>query len=182
MKKKIVLILYLVAPIIQAQTIDTQDIEVRVTLPEVSLISIEPENSTIYLVMENTQNAGDRVDFVSKSKQFLWLNYTCSLAPNSPSKNLLAQIISGSVPEGLELQLKVNEYSGSGKGQFGIPISTVSLQEYPQIIITNIGGSFTNQGINQGHQLEYQLEITNYKRLDSEKSNTLTIVYTLTDN
>jgi len=181
-KKSIVFILTIVATNLYAQTIDSQEVEFRITLPEVSLVSIAPDNSTITLALENTEIAGEKVKYSSKTDPQLWLNYTCSIAPNSPSKNLTAQIISGNVPDGLELQLNVSEYSGSGKGNFGTPISKINLQNYPQNIISNIGGSYTNKGVNNGHKLEYAIAITNYEQLDSENSNILTIVYTISDN
>lgn len=182
MNKIILFFVILVTSNLAAQTIDTQEIEVSLALPEVSLVSIKPDNSTIVISMENANVAGEKIVCTSKSENHLWLNYTCSLAPESPSKNLTAQIISGSVPNGLELQLTVSDYTGNGKGRFGTPIPKIKLQNYPQNIISNIGGSYTNQGINNGHELEYTLEISNYKLLDSEKSNTLTILYTLNDN
>lgn len=180
--KKSIFFLLLSVSVVQAQVIDAQDVEVRLTLPEVSLVSIKPDNSTIVFSMETSDLAGEKAVFASTYATQLWLNYTCSIAPNSPTKNLSAQIISGSVPEGLELLLKVSEYSGSGSGQFGVPLPLVKLRSYPQTIMTNIGGSYTNKGVNQGHQLEYELEITNYKRLDAKNSNILTIIYTLSDN
>lgn len=165
-----------------AQTNDNQEIEFRMELPEIALVSIAPENSTILLAMEKTEIAGEKINYTTKYDHQLWLNYTCSIAPDSPSKNLSAQIISGSVPAGLELQLMISDYSGSGKGEFGTPVPQISLQNYPQNIITNLRGSFTNKGINNGHRLEYSLAVTNYKLLDAESSNTLTIVFTISDN
>jgi hypothetical protein len=181
-KKIIVYVLTILANGLVAQTIDNQEIEFRIELPEIALVSIAPENSTILLAMEKTDIAGEKIVYTTRYDHQLWLNYTCSIAPYSPSKNISAQIISGSVPAGLELQLIVSNYSGSGKGEFGTPMPQVSLQNYPQNIITNLGGSFTNKGINNGHKLEYRLAVTNYKLLDAESSNTLTIVYTISDN
>lgn len=182
MKKIGFLFLLILAPFVKAQTLDSQEVEFRVTLPEVALVSLKPENTTIILEMGVTQKAGEKIEYISKSDSQLWLNYTCSIAPDSPSKNISAQISSETVPEGLVLQLKVSEYTGTGKGQFGTSIPKINLQNFPQIILSNIGGSYTNQGSYNGHKLEYNLEVTNYKLLDSEKSNTLTIVYTLSDN
>ncbi len=71
---------------------------------------------------------------------------------------------------------------GHGKGQFGRSSCTVQLANYPQNIINNIGGSYSGTGVGNGHQLLYYLEITNYSLLDFEDANTLTIVYTLTDD
>jgi hypothetical protein len=181
-KKIAVLILIVLVNNTVAQTTDNQEIEFRMTLPEIALVSIAPENSTILLAMEKTEIAGEKIVYSSKKDHQLWLNYTCSIAPDSPSKNLSVQIISGSVPNGIELQLLASEYSGSGKGKFGTPMPRINLQNHPQTLISNIGGSFTNKGINSGHKLEYSLEITNYKLLDAESSNTLTIVFTISDN
>ncbi len=182
MKKNIVYLFLVLVNSMTAQTNDNQEIEFRIALPEIALVSIAPENSTILLAMEKTEIAGEKIVYTSKQNHELWLNYTCSIAPDSPSKNLSAQIVSGSVPAGLELQLMVNSYSGSGQGEFGTPMNKISVQNYPQNIISNIGGSFTNKGINNGHKLEYSLGVTNYKLLDSESSNTLTIVFTISDN
>lgn len=167
---------------LKAQITDSQEIDFRVSLPEVSLLNIAPEHSTLLLNFEQTQSAGQKIFFIPRSQNQLWINYTCSLAPGKPTKNISAQIISGSVPDGLSLALKTSEYSGSGKGLFGSAVSTVTLQSYPQVIISNIGGSYTNKGVNNGHKMEYILEISNYRLLDYDKSNTLTILYTLSDN
>ena len=182
MKKIIVYLFLILVNSITAQTTDSQEIEFRIALPEITLVSIAPENSTILLAMEKTEFAGEKIVYTSKQDHQLWLNYTCSIAPESPSKNISVQIVSGSVPTGIDLQLSVSEYSGSGKGEFGTPIHKLSVQNYPQNIISNIGGSFTNKGTNNGHKLEYSLGVTNYKLLDAESSNTLTIVFTISDN
>lgn len=182
MKKISVLLFTLLVSNSFSQTTDVHEIDFRVVLPEIALLSIAPENSTIILAMEKTEIAGEKFVYSSKEDHQLWLNYTCSIAPDSPSKNLTAQIISGSVPGGIELQLAVSEYSGSGSGKFGIPLSKISLESYPQNIISNIGGSYTNKGINNGHKLEYSIRVTNYKLLDAESSNTLIIVFTISDN
>jgi hypothetical protein len=181
-KKIIVLVLALLVNTLVAQTNDNQEIEFRMTVPEIALVSVAPENSAILLAMEKTEIAGEKIVYTSNQDHQLWLNYTCSIAPDSPSKNISVQIVSGSVPTGIDLQLSVSEYSGSGKGEFGTPTDKISVQNYPQNIISNIGGSFTNKGINNGHKLEYSLGITNYKLLDAESSNTLTIVFTISDN
>jgi hypothetical protein len=181
-KKIKVLFFALLTTTLVAQKTDNQEIEFRITVPEIALVSIAPENSTIVLAMEKTEIAGEKIVYISKQDHQLWLNYSCSIAPDSPSKNISVQIVSGNVPTGIDLQLSVSEYSGSGKGEFGTPIHKISLQHYPQNIISNIGGSFTNKGINNGHKLEYSLGVTNYKLLDAESSNTLTIVFTISDN
>ena len=182
MKKISVLLLTMLFSNLFSQTTDVHEIDFRVVLPEITLLSIAPENNTIILAMEKTDIAGEKLEYTSKQDRQIWLNYTCSIAPDSPSKNLTAQIVSGSVPDGLELQLTVDEYSGSGNGKFGIPLSKISLQNYPQNIISNIGGSYTNKGINNGHKLEYSLGVTNYELLDAESSDTLTVVFTISDN
>ncbi len=182
MKQLTLLILLICNNSFFAQINDFQDFEFRITIPEMALVSIAPENTTVQLTMEKTEIAGEKIGYISKQEQPLWLNYTCSIALDSPSKNIAAQIISGSVPPGIQLQLITSEYSGSGKGTFGLPAPQISLQNYPQNIITNIGGSFTNKGIYNGHEIKYSLKIINYKLLDAESSNTLTVVFTISDN
>lgn len=182
MKQVYVLFLTILTLNSVAQTTDVEEIEFRMVLPEIALLSIAPENSTTVLSLEKTDEAGKKLVYTSKQDSQLWLNYTCSIAPDSPFKNLTAQIISGSVPRGLDLQLNVGEYYGSGSGKFGIPLHQISLKNYPQNIISNIGGSYTSKGLNNGHKLEYSLIVTDYKLLDAESSNTLTIVFTISDN
>ena len=178
----LLMILFFLTNCSKAQTVNFQEIEISVTLPEISLINIKPDNATIILSAIKHDIAGEKIDFISNDNNSLWLNYTTSIAHERPFKNISAQIVSGKVPDGLALKLKISDYFGSGKGQFGIPISTIYLEIFPKIIMTDIGGCYTREGINNGHKLQYVLEVTDYKLLNSENSGTLTILYTLNDN
>lgn len=181
--KKFFLYQFLLFRIIStAQFFEEKEVEFRIVIPEISLVNIVPEDNLVVFDINNLSNPGEKIEYTSSSNSKLWLNYTSSNSPETPSKNLSVQIISGFIPKGLELKIKLSEYAGSGYGKFGFPSNGIFLKEYPQIILSDIGGCFTNKGVNNGHRIEYILVVSNFKLLDATNSSTLNIVYTLTDN
>ena len=87
----------------------------------------------------------------------------------------------------MNLFVKVNKDIGVGGGKVGMPItSKQALQKAPIKVIEKIGSSYTGVGINKGHNVIYNLELKNdigaYSKLDFDQSQTIAIVYTLTDN
>lgn len=110
--------------------------------------------------------AGDSLNFSIKGKgtsQVItpnfagttWLNYTSVVEENST--NLIsANLTTVDLPAEVIIKLKVGMATGAGYGQKGVSVGTITLSNYPQTIITNIGTCFTGQGANMGHQLNFQ--------------------------
>jgi hypothetical protein len=165
-----------------SQIIDSRAVTLQTNIPSVALIDIEPMNESITLDLQHSNNAGKQIQNSSNVDDTKWINYSCSLSPESPFKSLSVQIVSGTVPSGTELLLEANNYIGSGNGQHGISNGIIALNSFPQNIITNIGAAYTSNGTNNGHRLIYSLRIIDYSLLDYEDSTTLTITFTLTDD
>ncbi len=70
---------------------------------------------------------------------------------------------------------------GNGLGFRGSSAGILTLTSTPQTIVSNIRGAYTGEGIGNGYELTYYLEIFDYKLLDFNQSATLTITLTLTD-
>ncbi len=81
---------------------------------------------------------------------------------------------------GIALKLLAGTATGGG-GTLGVSTGQKTLTTSPQIIISGIGGAFTGNGVNNGHQLTLATEITNYTQLVQTSSQTITITYTISN-
>ncbi|APD05830.1 hypothetical protein UJ101_00278 [Flavobacteriaceae bacterium UJ101] len=151
-----------------------------VNLPEISMMDLS-DNNTITLNAEIPNDAGKALDLqsVDNSK---WINYTSAIVPGGTSRKIQASISAGSLPPGIELELGIGSYFGFGEGVLGISEGIVSLNTMPQTIINGIGGAYTGDGVNNGHQLNFRLSISDYAQLDYESVGSVEVTYTLTDN
>jgi hypothetical protein len=181
MLKYIIAFLFISSTLNYGQVNDLQNIAVDLTIPEINLLAIS-NNEPLLFYLEPIENAGEKINALTSSNNNFWINYTATLSETSTFKNLTAQIVSGKVPTGTKLMLEASSYSGIGKGNLGSSEGAIELKNLPQVILSNIGGSFTGTGSNNGHQLLYTLNITNYSLLDYEDTTTLTVIYTLSDN
>ena len=166
---------------VYSQTLDSHTSNLNFNIPEVAMLSIKPSNETVFLNLTNVTEAGENSQVVSTNNN-KWINFTSCLNVSTSYRNISAQIVTGTTPSGTELKMTVANYSGSGAGNYGIPISNITLSNSPQNIITNIGGAYTGNGEYNGYQITYNLSITNYELLDYNDSNSLTISFTLIDN
>ena len=171
----------LVSSNIQAQ-VDIEQHDVFFTIPEISIMDIEPDNTIIALTFDLPNEAGAPIGVSANSTDNTkWINYSSSISPTSSFKNISAQITSGLVPDGVELNLQAGIYGGSGQGVLGTPVGLITLNNTAQNIITGIGGAFTGDGINNGHQLTFSLSIDDYGLLDYDNSSTIEVTFTITD-
>ncbi len=182
MKKLINCILLLLAYQIYGQSTDYWD--VNITLPQIALLDIEPNNSTIELEALPPNKPGEELNTGEGIDESKWINYTSTSSLSNPTKSVFAEIIQGQVPSGMEVRLKADNYSGSdGDGVFGISTGTIVLDNSAKIIISNIGGAFTGDNKNNGHKLTFSLHIINYEEMSIvDDSNVLLVSYTLMDN
>ena len=91
------------------------------------------------------------------------------------------------MPSGLKLRVKPQPYTGSGDGDLGFISNGTNgrvLIATDGKIIRNIRTCFTGDGPGNGHRLVYALEYRNnqYKNIYFDDSNTVTVLYTITDN
>lgn len=177
--KHLLFILYcLITTIVYSQ--DDDDTEVSFKLKEIATLNIAPNNTVVTLNLDASNSPGEKVKIVVANNT-KWINFTSAISDSSSPRNLSVKIDDGEVPSGLYLKLEIANYTGNGKGQLGTPSKTITLNKSSQTIISNIGAAYTGNGINNGFELTYYLEIYNYKLLDMNNSETLSISLTLTD-
>ena len=99
-----------------------------------------------------------------------WLNYNITVTPPDLPVSVTAEITSGAISEGLQIQLQAGAYSGTGGSNPGIPTGNLILKSIPQVLISNIGTCNTGTGVNVGHQLTYKLSISDYNAIKSSTS------------
>ncbi|MFT5885819.1 MAG: hypothetical protein ACI9IP_002281, partial [Arcticibacterium sp.] len=51
-----------------------------------------------------------------------------------------------------------------------------------KILISNIGSTYTGNGVNQGHSLNYKIEISDVSVLDAANSGNINLTFTIIDN
>ncbi|MFK7982691.1 MAG: hypothetical protein AB8G86_22115 [Saprospiraceae bacterium] len=149
-------------------------------IPEIAILDIEPNNTTINLSLNAPTESGTAVTF-SKEDASKWLNYTSAIAPNGASRSIAAQISGNSIPEGLQLYLEAGNYRGSGGGTLGKSTGKMALDTSPRTIVSDIGRSYTGNGTNNGHQLKYALSIADYGKLNAETNQQVMVIFTITE-
>jgi hypothetical protein len=162
-----------------AQRTTSSTIPVNLTLPEVALLDIEPNNSAVAIHLPAPTIVGE---FIKKTENLnaKWLNYTSAVTIGK-YRNITVQIEYGGVPAGTKIGVMASSASG-GSGAMGSSNGWVMLSNAPQRIVNSIGGAFTGNGANAGHPLSYFLEVTEVSNLNFDASGTLGLVFTLIDN
>jgi hypothetical protein len=151
---------------------------VNFTLPSVALLDLN-NNSGITLAFQSPTEAGSPI--VSPATNTTkWLNFTSAVA-SSVTRKITAQVVSGTVPNGVQLKLETSSYAGTGSGALGTVTSPVYLTTTATTFINSIGGAFTGNGTGNGYNLKYSLEIQNYSLLRNTNTS-FTVIYTLIDN
>jgi len=151
-----------------------------VTIPEIAILDIEPNNTPINLSLNIPTESGEGMS-IAKEDATKWLNYTSAIAPSGASRSIAAQISGNNFPAGLQLYLEASNYTGSGGGTLGKSTGKMALDTSPKTIINDIGRSYTGNGHNNGHQLIYSLAITDYEQLSGTTSEEMTIIFTITE-
>jgi hypothetical protein len=178
--KPLTLLLFSLYIISSSAQRNVDEINVNLNLNEIAILNIEPSNTMVVLNLETPNNPGEKAKITSVNNK-KWINFSSAITENSPPRNLSIKIEDGSVPSGIYLKLLISNYMGSGKGQLGASKNMITLNRSSQVIISDIGGAFTGNGINNGYEIIYFLEIYDYKLLDVNNSETLSISLTLTD-
>ena len=161
--------------------------DVSITIPEVALLDVEPVGTnSVALNPKAPTEAGNFLDFSAATDESLWINYSSVVGSKTePSRKVTVMISSGFVPKGLDLYVAAAAAS-NGKGALGTSVGQVKLTETPTDLITDIGSCYTEDGLNNGHQLSYSLQLSNdddlISMVDFDDTNSLVITYTLTDN
>jgi hypothetical protein len=151
---------------------------ISITVPSYALLDIAPNNTAFNLNLVAPTEAGN-ISTINPANSTKWINFTSAVAPGI-TRRITAQV-SGALPNGLNLKLIVANYAGAGAGTTGTSSGTIFLSGTAQTVINGIGGAFTGDGINNGYNLKYSVEIVDYSLLKAQ-SNTFSIIYTLIDN
>ena len=180
----IIIVLILIAQDVFSQN-NGKGHRVRISIPEVAMLDLE-SNGTKDIVLSPvvSNEAGAPIDFDNINDNSVWVNYSSIVGSASEQTRNVVVSLSDEVPPGVNLKVYASEYSGNGNGKFGSPTGELILTTTPTELISSIGSCYTGNGPNKGHQLTYSLELISdedYRLLDFDKSNTLTVTYTLTD-
>jgi hypothetical protein len=169
--------------IIQAQT-KNKSHNIVISIPEVALLDLEASDLLVNLELTAPNEAGTRLDFSKAHNSNVWVNYSSITSVNQPHRKVCAYI-EGEIPDGLKVVLTASQYTGNGGGRTGMPTGSITLSNQMQDVITQIGSCYTGDGVNNGHLLNYSLELENgeesYSALAFDKSNTISVTYVLTD-
>lgn len=179
---KWLLLLFLILPLQGAFAQGSANLVFNVTTPRLALIDIEPSsNNNVTLQITPSPEAGESTGTFPANSD-LWINYTCAKSNSDPFKKVNVQV-NGTIPAGITLKIAASAATGFGRGQRGTPTgSPVTLSNTPQTLISGIGGSFTGDGIGNGHQLTFTIDIPNFNILNVSPNTTLQVIYTLADN
>jgi hypothetical protein len=151
---------------------------VNITMPSIALLDIEPNTTGFNLGLTAPTEAGNTITTISTNSS-KWINFTSAVTAGATKRVSIR--LSGTIPNGVNLVLTTSSYSGTGAGSLGTRVSPLTLSTNEQILINSIGGAFTGNGIDNGYNLNYTLQVTNFSLLRSQSS-TLSVVFTLIDN
>ncbi|MEZ5103567.1 MAG: hypothetical protein R2757_03655 [Draconibacterium sp.] len=161
---------------------------VTIDIKDFALIDIEGPGNNTSIKLESTTptEAGLGINFDNASNNTLWLNYSSVVAKGKTRK--ITAKVDGTLPDGVDLMLKANTYSGNGKGQKGQPsnVAAQKLTSGETEIINNIKSCYTGNGVNNGHNLEYSLRFKDgsednaYNELESGTFN-INVTYTVSE-
>lgn len=162
--------------------------KVEINIPEVAILDLESSTGTgVSLEIKPPKEAGEMVDLSEAKDSSLWLNYSSITSSGmSANRKVTAKLVAGSVPAGTRLRVKALDYSGSGDGDLGAPQNKngVILTKRNKTVVKNINSCYTGNGPNNGHQLVYSLELkkNKYNDLKFNQTNTVTVLYTISEN
>jgi len=162
---------------------DVDDHPLSLNMPQISLVTIMPNNSAITLELGTPVSPGEKPrDNVSEAKDSSkWLNYTSCRRGKKTRRRVDVQITQGAIPDGLKISVKASKYKLHGKGRRGNPSRTIYLSTASQTLVNNIGNCHTGRGAQRGHRLTYQLILDDFNKLNAEPETSITVTYTISD-
>jgi len=163
-----------------AQDTNTSSLSYTVTIPAVALLSLGGPTS-ISLSPTAPTEAGLGLNFSGSTNNQVWVNVSSTVGTTiKTTRNVSAQITSGSVPSGFILRVQPTAAT-SGAGTRGTVSGVITLSGSAQNIVTAIGSCYTNNGVNNGYRLTYTLVKNTYSAIKFDQPANLTITYTLSD-
>ncbi|MDZ7877122.1 MAG: hypothetical protein U5L45_05605 [Saprospiraceae bacterium] len=158
-----------------AQT--TASVNVSISLPSVALLDVEPNGGFNFNLISPTEAGNPSTTTATNNTK--WLNFTSAVVKGTTRKIMVQSV--GSLPNGINLKLVTANYTGTGAGALGNAVSPLYLSSTQQTVVNAIGGAFTGNGVGNGYNLMYSLEIANYGLLRNQSAS-VSILYTLMDN
>lgn len=180
-----VVVFFLFASILSFAQNNTASHQIEINIEEVALIALSNEASgNIRFQPFSGNEAGSVLSFKEEqTDNSFWINYT-SIKKHQLHTRRVTAFIQGEMPQGLNLIVTAMPAQGQGNGALGQSAGTTLLGEEPKEIITGIGSCYTGTGVNNGHNLVYNLEVDEdvlvYSDLKQEDLS-FNVVYTLTD-
>ncbi|MDD2612753.1 MAG: hypothetical protein PHR38_08195 [Bacteroidales bacterium] len=163
--------------LVTAQKDNVVETPVKVSIPSVSLVGFAGSDAHL------TNTPGKRAEQIitPSIRDTTWLNYS-SIVDEKSANVISVNINSGNLPAEVVVKLNVGEDVGAGAGTMGKSAGQITLSEYPQAIITDIGSCYTGQGSKKGHPLTYSWEWpstydVNHPSIDNIE---VSVIYTLT--
>lgn len=163
---------------------ETREVNASINLEEVAMLDLEPNNSTVTLNLSSAIEAGEKV-LIEESYNDKWINFSSAVFAGNSRSILIQMDLGQKAPSGINLKLRTENYTGSGKFYLDMEpsvVNVVTLNDQPQTIVSDIRGAFTGNGENNGYKITYELVIYDYKLLDFNQSASLSIILTLTDS
>ena len=148
---------------------------VSISFSSLALLDIAPAGS-ININFTAPTEAGNPL--INPSNNTKWINYSSAVTV-AQTRSVTASI-SASIP-GVDVKIQAAAFTGAGGGARGITTGLKTLSTSPNVIINGIGGAFTGNGANNGHQLTISLVPNNYTLLAAQNTN-VTITYTIISN
>ncbi len=157
---------------------------ITIGLPASSVLDIEGPggDKSLTFTTQAVVEAGSEYNY-DLVDETLWLNYSNVKAENGATRKVNVQM-AGALPEGMTLTVSADPYSGNGEGEVGTPNPmAIVLDGSISTIVSNIGSVYTGNGINNGHNLSYELEFDNARLeyLSANLNTAVTITYTIED-
>ncbi len=177
--------LALVGTMAFAQDDQDDNHQISFAIPATSILDIEGPggNNSINFTPEDITEAGNAFDF-NLSDASLWLNYS-NIKPDAESTRKVTVGMTNDLPTGMTLTVTAGSDAGNGNGIKGTPnASAIALANgTTSTIITGIGSAYTGNGVNNGHQLTYNLAFDNaeFETLSADLNESVTITYTIAD-
>ena len=150
---------------------------VNLYLPSLFLIDIEPKQN-ITMNFSAPSEAGNKIS-APLSNASKWLNYSSAIFEGGNARSIFASI--NQVIPGVDIQVQAANMLSAGHGVTGISTGKITLNTSPKAILTGIGGAFTGNGINNGHQLTYTLKTNTYANLSAITNSVILIVFTISE-
>ena len=177
--------LALVGTMAFAQDDQDDNHQISFSVPSTSILDIEGPggNNGINFTPEAITEAGNAFNF-NLSDATLWLNYS-NIKESADATRKVTVGMTNDLPTGMSLTVTAGSDAGNGNGSKGTPnASAIALVNgSSSTIITGIGSAYTGNGINNGHQLTYNLAFDDaeFQTLSADLAQSVTITYTIAD-